>query len=52
MPEYVQARGGDVRERRRMELLDAYHGPLTVSQIDAAAVGPGSRRRRSGPARD
>jgi hypothetical protein len=26
-----------------MELLDAYHGPLTLSQIDAAGVGPGWR---------
>jgi SAM-dependent methyltransferase len=43
MSGYVLAHGGDEREAERMELLDAYHGPLTVSQIDAAGVGPGWR---------
>jgi SAM-dependent methyltransferase len=43
MSEYVLAHRGDARERQRMELLDAYHGPLTLSQIDAGGIGPGWR---------
>ena len=31
-----------------MELLDAYHGPLTLSQIDATEIGPGWRRLEAG----
>lgn len=40
---YVLAHAGDDAERQRMRLLDQYHGPLTVSQLDAAGVGPGWR---------
>jgi ubiquinone/menaquinone biosynthesis C-methylase UbiE len=39
----VLAHGGDDAERERLRLLDEYHGPLTVSQLDAAGVGPGWR---------
>jgi pimeloyl-ACP methyl ester carboxylesterase/SAM-dependent methyltransferase len=38
---YVLAHGGADHEHRRLALLDKFHGPLTVSQLRAAKVGPG-----------
>ena len=43
MSDYVLAHGGDDAERRRMALLFEYSGPLTIRQIEAAGIGPGSR---------
>jgi SAM-dependent methyltransferase len=45
---YVFAHGGDLAERRRLELLERFHGPLTVSQLTAAGVGQGWRCLEAG----
>ncbi|MFZ0976038.1 MAG: hypothetical protein WAN22_27700 [Solirubrobacteraceae bacterium] len=44
MTEYVLSQGGspDV-ERARLRLLEEYHDPLTVTQLDAIGVGEGWR---------
>jgi 2-polyprenyl-3-methyl-5-hydroxy-6-metoxy-1,4-benzoquinol methylase len=39
--EYVLAHHGDARGRRRLALLDAFHGPMTMRQLEAAEVQPG-----------
>jgi hypothetical protein len=43
MTDYVLAHHGDDAERQRMALLHEFHGPLTVAQLEAAAVKPGWR---------
>lgn len=45
---YVLAHAGDHAERRRLELLEQFHGPLTVSQLKATGVGPGWRCLEAG----
>jgi ubiquinone/menaquinone biosynthesis C-methylase UbiE len=43
MSEYVLATPADDDERRRMALLFAYHGPLTIEALEAAGVSRGWR---------
>jgi 2-polyprenyl-3-methyl-5-hydroxy-6-metoxy-1,4-benzoquinol methylase len=43
MNEYVLATTADDVERRRMALLFAYHGPLTIGALEAAGVSAGWR---------
>ncbi len=43
MTDYVLAHHGDDAERQRMALLHEFHGPLTVAQLEAAAVKRGWR---------
>lgn len=41
MSEYVLTHHGDDAGRRRLALLDEFHGPMTISQLEAAGVKPG-----------
>jgi SAM-dependent methyltransferase len=41
MSGYVLAHGGDDAGRRRLALLDAFHGPMTLRQLEAAGVKSG-----------
>jgi 2-polyprenyl-3-methyl-5-hydroxy-6-metoxy-1,4-benzoquinol methylase len=43
MSEYVLAHHGDDAERQRLALLHEFHGRLTLTQLQAAAVRPGWR---------
>lgn len=45
---YVLAHGGDHAERRRLELLERFHGPLTISELGAIPIGPGWRCLEAG----
>ncbi|HEY6397279.1 MAG TPA: hypothetical protein VIX82_07475 [Solirubrobacteraceae bacterium] len=51
MTDYVLATEADDVERRRMALLFAYHGGLTIEGLEAAGISPGlalPRDRRRG----
>lgn len=43
MTDYVLAHQGAEAERQRLALLHEFHGPVTVAQLEAAAVEPGWR---------
>jgi SAM-dependent methyltransferase len=47
MTDYVLAHAGDERERERLRLLERFHGPLTVAQLDPL-VRPGWRCLEAG----
>lgn len=45
---YVLAHGGNEAERRRLELLERFHGPLALSQLGVVGIGPGWRCLEAG----
>ena len=43
MSDYVLTHRGDDAGRRRLAMLDAFHGPMTIGQLQAARIQPGWR---------